>query len=114
MDRNLLLTLRKQVVQSAQQLALNGAGTPESRFLVLLELIRSHDASKEVYDRAYELAKSQGDDDAKLSGLLDLLFEIDQAIGDEGQSVLASAEAPVPVPEAEQSQVSQSDNNQHD
>lgn len=95
MDRDSLLELRKQIVQSAQQLALDGAGTPESRLLVLLELIRTNDASQEVYNRAYELAKSQDDDDAKLSGLLDLLFEIDQAIARDQDQSLTAAEVPI-------------------
>jgi len=85
MNKDSLLELRKQIVQSAQELALNGAGAPESRLQVLLELIRSRDASQEVYNQAFELAKRQDDDDAKLNGLLDLLFELDQVIAGDAE-----------------------------
>ena len=86
MQRDQLLELRSKIVESAQQLALNGQGTAEDRLQVLLNVIRSGDASLEVLSRAYELANGIENDDDKLTALLDVLYEVDADLAKSEQS----------------------------
>lgn len=77
MQKEQLLELRSKIVQSAQTLALKGSGEPEERLQVLLNLVRSGDANLEMLTKVYELSQTIGNDDDRLSVLLDVLYEVD-------------------------------------
>lgn len=80
MDTNTLLEIRKQVVDGAQKIALEGSGAPVDRLQVLLEIIRSGTATKEIFDRSIQLINELEGDDVKLGNMLDLVYEIDQLL----------------------------------
>ena len=81
MQRDQLLELRSKIVQSAQEIALKGSGSPVDRLQVLMSLIHDGDASLEVMTRAFELAYAMEGDDDKLTSLLDLLYAVDVKLG---------------------------------
>ena len=83
MQKDQLLELRRKIVQTAQDIALHGEGTPEERLQVLLDVVRSGDASIDVLTKVYELSGEIESDDEKLTALLDLLYEVDVKISQE-------------------------------
>jgi hypothetical protein len=92
MNKEQLLELRGKIVNSAQELALNGQGSPEDRLQLLLNIIRGGEPTYDVLSKAYELTSQIDNDDGKLTALLDVLYEVDAKLGDleqpgnEGQS----------------------------
>lgn len=78
-----LLALRSQIVAQTNQLALGGTGSPDSRLQILLETIRSGEATVDMYRSAYEIMQNFSNDDDKMNAMLDLLFEIDKDLSTE-------------------------------
>ena len=105
MDKNQLLELREKIVQRTQQLALTSEAPAVDRLQVLLGIVRSGGANSEILSKAYELTESIETDEAKLSALLDLLYEIDEQLSNEGE---VSENPSVPT-ETEQPQQNQGD-----
>ena len=102
MQKQQLLELRGKIVKRAQAIVLDGTGSTEERFQVLMNIIRSGDADFDILTKTYELAETIENDDAKLSALLDILFEIDaQLSGDEEGAALAQAAEEAPSTEDE-------------
>jgi hypothetical protein len=83
MQKEQLLELRSKIVQSTQEIALRGEGSPAERLQVLLSIVRNGDASIEVLSKAYELAQASDSDDDKLAALLDVLYEVDAKLSAE-------------------------------
>jgi hypothetical protein len=83
MQKEQLLELRRKIVQSTQEIALRGEGSPAERLQVLLSIVRNGDASIEVLSKAYELAQASDSDDDKLAALLDVLYEVDAKLSAE-------------------------------
>ena len=77
MNQEAIMQLRQEIVKSAQELALSESGNTKEQLQLLMELVRSGDASVEVIRRAYELTGQLNDDGLKLANYLDLLTEID-------------------------------------
>lgn len=77
MNQEAMMQLRQEIVKSAQELALREGGDAKEQLQLLMELVRSGDASLEVIRRAYELTGHLNDDSLKLANYLDLLTEID-------------------------------------
>lgn len=89
MHKDQLLELRSKIVSSAQEIALNGNGSPDERLQVLLTIIRDGAASLDILAKTYELIQQGSVDDDKLNALLDLLYEVDEQLG-----VLEQSEQP--------------------
>jgi len=114
MQRDQLLELRSKIVQSTQEIALKGTGSPVDRLQVLMSIIRDGDASTEVLTRAFELAQSMEGDDDKLTSLLDLLYAIDVKLGsnEEESEPQPAQDAPQPQQEYEQHDQHEQHNNE--
>lgn len=80
MHKDELLGLRKQIIESAQNIALNGSGSLSERLEILLGVIRSGDADINLLTKTFEIIQQLETDDDRLSGLLDLLYEVDADI----------------------------------
>ena len=80
MNRDELLALREQIVDTTRQLALDGNASTEDKIDILIGLIHSGDSSPELFHRAYETASSLESDDKKMDAMLDLLYEVDARI----------------------------------
>lgn len=80
MQKEELLKLRQKIVESAQQLALNGNGSTEDRLNILVDVISSGNVTTEVANKAFELAQMLDDDDQKLSAFMDIIYGVDQNI----------------------------------
>lgn len=86
MQKEQLLELRNKIIQSTQEIAMRGEGSPAERLQVLLGVVRDGDASIEILTKAYELAQSTGSDDDKLTALLDVLYEVDAKLSAEDEA----------------------------
>ena len=85
-DTNELLDLRNRIITDTKQLALAGQGDPQERLQVIMEMIKGGDSNPELFTAAYDLIAKIPADDDRLQESLNLLFEIDQTIGQqEGQ-----------------------------
>lgn len=82
MQLEALVKLREQIAHSAQELALNGSGSPEERVSVLMGVIRSTDPDQSVYNQTYEVINQTSDNDLRLRYLLDFLYELDEKISE--------------------------------
>lgn len=94
MDKEQLLELRNKIMQSTQEIALRGDGSPMERFQVLMNLVRGGNVSFDVLAKTYELAQSVEGDDEKLSALLDILYEVDAKLGESNSEVQQQEPAP--------------------
>ena len=92
-NNNELLTLRNQIVTDTKQLALSGQGDPAERLQVIMEVIKSRDSNPELFRAAYDLIGKMPSDDDRLQESLNLLFEIDQVIGQQ-ENVDAQSQTP--------------------
>lgn len=79
-QNNELIELRSQIAAQARQLILDGAGEPETRLQMLMELIRSGESTIDIYRSAYEITQQLSNDDDKINSMLSLLYEIDKNI----------------------------------
>ena len=86
MNQEAIMQLRQEIVKSAQELALQDSGNAGEQLQLLMELVRSGDASVDVIRKAYELTSQLNDNDLKLANYLDLLTEIDVHIVEGEQS----------------------------
>ena len=86
MQKEQLLELRSKILQSTQEIALRGEGSPAERLQILLSIVRNGDANLEILTKAYELAQSSVGDDDKLTALLDVLYEVDAKISAAGEN----------------------------
>jgi|GEM_PF-1086731 len=98
-NNNELLDLRNRIITDTKQLALAGQGDPQERLQVIMEMIKGGDSNPELFTAAYDLIAKISVDDDRLQESLNLLFEIDQALGkqegqesQEGQSAQNSQE----------------------
>lgn len=82
MNRDELLQLRKDTVDKTRQLALKGVDDPTSRLQVLMGLVRSGDASKDMMNQIAEVIE-QIPDEEKLDAYLEFIYEIDMLLGDD-------------------------------
>ncbi|HSW92552.1 MAG TPA: hypothetical protein VLH14_01575 [Patescibacteria group bacterium] len=80
-DTNELLDLRNRIITDTKQLALAGQGDPQERLQVIMEMIKGGDSNPELFTAAYDLIAKIPADDDRLQESLNLLFEIDQTIG---------------------------------
>lgn len=89
-NTNELLDLRNKIITDTKQLALSGQGDPQERLQVIMEMIKGGDSNPELFTAAYDLIGKIPADDDRLQESLNLLFEVDQALGrqEEGQSAL--------------------------
>ena len=102
MQKQQLLELRSKIVQSAQEIALRGEGSPADRLQILLGIVRDGNANIEVLTKAYELTQSIESDDEKLTALLDVLYEVDaKLVTEEGEGATNQAQQ---QPEAQQNE----------
>lgn len=100
MQKQQLLELRSKIVQSAQEIALRGEGSPADRLQILLNIVRDGEANLEVLTKAYELSQSIENDDEKMTALLDVLYEVDaKLVAEEGEGATSQ---PQQQPEAQQ------------
>lgn len=77
MDKNELLLLRKQILETVSPLVLNGEGDARSQLGLLLDVIRSGGGGADIYKKAYELANGIEDQGERASALLELLSEVE-------------------------------------
>lgn len=83
MIKDELLALRKEIVESARNVALDGDAPAEVRLPIILELLRG-DNNVQLLRKAYELANQINDQSGKIEALLDILAEVDERLaGDE-------------------------------
>jgi len=78
-----LVSLRDEVNQAIQQLALDESGDPQSNLQVLMAIVNSGSASLDVYRKALELVRNMPNDEQseqKMDFLLDLLYNINEQI----------------------------------
>jgi hypothetical protein len=76
MNKDALLELRQQIVDSARTVVVDGDGPAEERLPIILELARgSQDVA--LLQKAYELAGQIEDKAARMDALLDVLAEVD-------------------------------------
>ena len=96
MNKDELLALREQLLAEITPLVIENSGEGTDRFGLLLRVIQSGKASHDVYDRAYESAKSIAEGPEKLTALLALLdeVEVDLSTDDEPESEPPVTEAP--------------------
>ena len=80
MNRDELLELREKLVNKTRKLALSEESDPARRLEVLMGLIRSGDASREMIHQAIETVEQIPEED-RLDVYLDLIFEIDAQLG---------------------------------
>ncbi len=83
MQKDQLLELRSTIVATVQRIALEGGGSVTDRVQVLMGIVRSGDATQEIFAKIYELANSIEDEDEKLDIMLTLLYEVDIQLGDD-------------------------------
>jgi len=93
MQKEQLLELRRKILESTQEVALRGEGSPAETLQVLLSIVRSGDASVEVLMKVYELAMLSENDSDKLTALLDVLYEVDAKLSAEDEADTHSKEA---------------------
>lgn len=77
MNQEQLRLLRERVLSDVIPLVLDSQEDGSNRFGLLLRIIQAGNASSDIYDKAYEAAKSIEDKDEQLNSLLSLLDEID-------------------------------------
>ena len=77
MNQDELVALRAKILGDLTPLAIDGVENTPDRFNLLLRIIQSGNADKNVYDKAYDLARTIEDKDQKLEALMSLIDEID-------------------------------------
>lgn len=77
MDEDQLNDLRTKIIADVKPLTLQDMPDGKPGFDMLMQLIRFGDASADVYNKAYDIAKALDDPKERLSSLMTLLNEID-------------------------------------
>lgn len=91
MNKEELLGLREQIVEQTKKLALESDADSNSRFEVLINLVRAGDASMDIVQKTYEVAQTLDDDSAKLDAYLEIIYAIDgQLSNDDSEQAVAS------------------------
>lgn len=80
MDTNSLQQLRTEIINRAQNLALDGQVNSDDKLAILMNLIRTGVTSDRVVRSAFDIIDQLADDEVKLNTYLDLLYEVDQMI----------------------------------
>ncbi len=94
MDKNQLASIREDILKDVMPLALDNTQNGADKFELLMRLIQAGNASGELYQRAYENAKSIEDGNDRMQALLSLLDEIDVDINNQNQINPPSVQQP--------------------
>ena len=102
MNKNELASLREKILSDVMPLA-TGTDMSTGSFPLLIRIIQSGNATKDIYDKAYESAKSIDDNSEKLNALLALLdeveYDVDEVLDDTESEDEAPSEQTHPIEE---------------
>lgn len=83
MDVKELIDLRDKILQDVMPLVLDNDGDSSDKFPLLLRIIQGGNASVDLYNKAYEMAKAIDAPEDKLTAMMSILDEIDVDINAE-------------------------------
>lgn len=93
-----LLTLREQILADIVPLVLEGGASGQEQFGLLLRIIQSGNANVDIYNKAYESAKSIDDRGERLNALMDLLSEVEFSTQEQAGTDMAEVVVQQPAP----------------